>query len=190
VIYGRITLGGTMQKLGVTKDGIKIGKHANLYDETRLWDDSDRRLLNEFVEEVYDTFTAKAAKGRGLTQKRIKELGGGRIWSGRDAVDNGLVDELGGLDRAVEVARELASAPDAKVVYFPKDKTFMDLFEDLFSMKMSTRTARAIATPDPFALLEQVVPRRHLDTARFVFSAMSADRPPALAVMTQMIDIR
>lgn len=190
VIYGRITLGGTMEKLGVTKDGIQIGKHAGLYDETRLWTASERKLLNEFVEDVYDTFTSKAAEGRGLTQKRIKELGGGRLWSGSDAVDNGLVDELGGIDRAVEVARELASAPDAKVVYFPKDKSFMELFEEVFSMEMSTRTARSIATPDAFALLEQVVPKRHLDTARFVFNAMSADRPPALAVMTQIIDIR
>ena len=87
----------------------------------------------ENMQATYDTFVEKAAQGRNTTPERIDAIGQGRVWTGRQAKEIGLVDELGGLDRAVALAKQRAKiAQDAEVelVIYPPKKSFYDLLSD------------------------------------------------------------
>ena len=84
------------------------------------------------MEAIYDQFTSKAAEGRGMDAERIKSLAGGRIWTGRQAEQNGLVDQLGTLADAIRLTRGLAEVPaddETQLLILPKSKSF---FEQLF----------------------------------------------------------
>jgi protease-4 len=91
-----------------------------MFSTTRDFSASELERLDLFLDRIYDDFTAKAAQGRNLPQDRIHELARGRVWTGADAKDNGLVDELGGLELAFELARKKAGlAADAPVRSYP-----------------------------------------------------------------------
>ena len=87
------------------------GTDARAFDPDRKYTDEERDHVERGIEEVYDRFTSRVAEGRGLTQERVNELGRGRIWSGADALERGLVDELGDLRLGLQRARELAGLP-------------------------------------------------------------------------------
>lgn len=185
VIGGRFVLGGTYGKIGVNKQSIRKGPNAGILDETRPWTADEEAIVVALLEEIYDVFTAKAAEGRGMTQDEVKELAGGRVWSGTDALANGLVDQLGGLSDAIAAAREIAGAPDAAVVSYPREKEFFELVEEMLSGQLS------VAAPDPFmAVAERAVPARHVATVRTMTELLSGPEPRILAVHPMMFDIR
>ncbi len=131
VIGGKILLADTYDKIGVTKQSLAIGDHSNIYSETDKWTDEERKLLNETLDSIYDTFTAKAADGRGMSQDEIKELGGGRVWSGSDALENGLVDEIGGLTQAIAYAKELTGEEELEVIQFPEELSLLEMIDKI-----------------------------------------------------------
>jgi protease-4 len=196
VIGGRFILGDAYEKLGLKKEYIAIGENTGLMDESRPWTSRETKILVRSLDDVYDTFTSKAAAGRGMKQSRIKELGGGRVWSGTAALENGLIDELGGVEAAIRSAREIAKAPDAKVVTFPKEKTIMELFEEMLGgTSASTSTQTMIASHlapqmDPLAQLATVLPPEHITMIRFFMNNMKSDRSTSLMVMPWSIRIR
>jgi protease-4 len=85
-----------------------------MFRETEKFSDSERAKFEEFLKSTYDDFTSKVAKGRGKEQAYIDSIGQGRVWTGRQGKDNGLVDEYGGLDKAIEIAKQLANIPANK----------------------------------------------------------------------------
>jgi protease-4 len=192
VVGGKFTLGGTYEKIGVKKYALSIGDNVGIYSETTKWNERERVLLNALLDDIYDQFTAKAAEGRGKTQDQIKEIAGGRVWSGLAAKENGLVDQLGGLDDAIELARELGGAPGARVVEFPKELTFMEFIEKAFSGKVAVKSGvphmSALEQSALFQAAGLVIPPKHLRQALFIVDAMR-DKPTALLTMPYAVDI-
>jgi protease-4 len=131
VIWGKPDLAGLYRKLGVTADRLTFGDKADIFSTFRKWTPEERALIRKEMRWTYEQFLTKAAEGRDMTEKEVNEIGRGRVWTGNQAVKNGLVDELGGLSRAIDIAKDLAGIPAAeqvKLVVQPKKVSFFDMF--------------------------------------------------------------
>ena len=118
-------------KLGITHDRVKSGAHPDLYTVTRPLTAGEKAIIQNDVEEGYQNFTKKAAQGRDMQVDELLEIAGGRVWTGTQAKERGLVDILGGLEDAVEIAATKAGVEDDYIlVYYPEKK---DFFEKLMS---------------------------------------------------------
>ena len=111
VVGGKQVVDGLAGRLGIAHDGVAAGEHARMFSPLREFSADEWDRLNAWLDRVYDDFVAKVASGRGLPAERVHEIARGRVWTGADARDRGLVDELGGLDTATAKARELAGLP-------------------------------------------------------------------------------
>jgi protease-4 len=110
-------------KLGITTDGVKTGYFSDLYSMTNPLTDYEFNYIQKSVSKGYEVFTGKAAQGRGMAVEEIERLASGRIWTGAEALENGLVDVLGDLDDAVEIAAAKAGvSDDFKVSLYPVQK--------------------------------------------------------------------
>ena len=130
-IFGIIPNFGELlnDKLGITTDAIKTNKNSDFLSLTRPMTDYERMLMQTSIEEGYDTFISHVADGRNMTKEQIDEIGQGRVWSGENAKEIGLVDEFGGLDDAIEMAAEIAGVEDYRTVGLP---ALPDPFQELF----------------------------------------------------------
>jgi len=117
-------------KLGITFDQVKTAEHADLGTLTRPLTDGERLIIQNEVNRIYGTFTKRVAEGRKRTQAYVDSIGQGRVWSGREALKNGLVDRLGNIQDAVNSAAKMAKAKNYKLVEYPVVK---DGFNSLFS---------------------------------------------------------
>jgi protease-4 len=112
---------GLLERAGITSDSVSEGAHAEMFDTTRPFTDEEWALVNGWLDHIYADFTGKVAAGRRMTAERVHELARGRVWSGADALENGLVDELGGLERAAALARRRSGLPaSAPLRPFPR----------------------------------------------------------------------
>jgi protease IV len=94
-----------------------------MFTTTRPFSDDEWALVNAWLDHIYADFTGKVADGRGMSPERVHELARGRVWTGADALDNGLVDELGGLDRAAALARRRSGLPaSAPLRVYPRSR--------------------------------------------------------------------
>jgi protease-4 len=135
VFAGKFVLTGLFEKLGLSFGEVHSGEHALLWDTTREFTPSERARFDAWLDRIYTDFTSKVAAGRKLPKERVLEIAKGRIWSGEDAKGLGLVDELGGMDAAIRLAKRAAHIPDTERVHlevFPKPKTFWDTATDRF----------------------------------------------------------
>ena len=95
----------------------------------------ERKKIEESMHATYETFVEKAAAGRKTTPERIDSIAQGRVWTGAQAKEHGLVDELGGLDRALELAKQAAGIDEkseVELVIYPQRRSFYDLVQDPF----------------------------------------------------------
>ncbi|MBL4593802.1 MAG: signal peptide peptidase SppA [Flavobacteriales bacterium] len=115
-------------KMGITFDRVKTNEHADIMTVFKPLTAEERDIIQLGVEKIYSDFITKVAKGRGMTKEEVDEIGQGRVWVGADALEVGLVDEIGGLNRALEIAQELAKIKDYEVEAYPKRE---DPFEQL-----------------------------------------------------------
>ena len=120
-------------KLGITVDRVTTGKFSDLPTITRPLSDFEKRVLQGEVNNIYADFTTKAARGRRMPVERLRRLASGRVWSGIEAKNNGLVDVLGNYEDALKIAAARAhlKADDYRVQRLPRRKS---AFENLFSM--------------------------------------------------------
>jgi protease-4 len=146
-IYGgKIVLGGTYGKLGVTIESVSKGRFAELNSPVRPFNEDERAKIEQQLRAFYDLFLKRVAESRHLTPNRVDEVGQGRVWTGRQAKEIGLVDELGGLQRAIALAKQQAKiAPDAEVeiVAYPPRRTLYDFLTS--QMGSSTQVARLLS---------------------------------------------
>ncbi len=111
-------------KLGITYDRVKTGKYADyLTNVDRPLTVDERNFLQIEVNRIYDTFLQRVADGRGLTKEQVDSIGQGRVWSGQQALDNGLVDRLGSIDDAIAAAADKAGLEDYRLVTYPAIKS-------------------------------------------------------------------
>lgn len=119
-------------KLGITFDGAKTHGFADMYTVNRPLSETERLMIQQFVDEFYDGFVERVAEGRKLTRAQVDSIGQGRVWTGTDAKERGLVDELGGLEDAIKAAATLASLTDYEKVELPEQEDFLKkLLKDL-----------------------------------------------------------
>ena len=108
-------------KAGISTDSVVLGKHAGMYSAAHPFSSEEWALVDAWLDRIYADFTGKVAAGRGMTAERVHELARGRVWTGADAHESGLVDELGGIEEAAAIARQRAGLPvTAPLVPFPR----------------------------------------------------------------------
>jgi len=114
-------------KLGITFDGVQTGEYSNLYTVTRSLNEAEQQIIQNGVNQIYEDFTTKAANGRNMSHEALLEVASGRVWSGIEAKEKGLVDVLGNMDKAVEIAANAAGLEedDYMRVYYPEKLPFI-----------------------------------------------------------------
>jgi protease IV len=117
-------------KMGIQYETLKTHEFADLYDLSRPFNAAERQVLQRSMESGYESFLARVAEARGMTRDEVHAVAQGRVYTGTDAFEAGLVDIIGDLDRALEVAAEMAGIEEYLLDTYPKKK---DLFETLFS---------------------------------------------------------
>ncbi|NPV82792.1 MAG: signal peptide peptidase SppA [Candidatus Aminicenantes bacterium] len=130
VIAGKFSFAGLMEKLGLTADRLVIGKNADAFSPYRDFTPEERKILREEIGYIYEQFLERVATARNLPLEEVERLGRGRVWTGRQARDLKLVDDLGGLFQAMEAARELAGIPpetELRLVVWPVKRSLWDL---------------------------------------------------------------
>lgn len=108
VIAGKIASDKAFEKFGIHWDGVKVGRHADMWSRVKEFNPEALGIIDQWVEKVYDVFLRKVSEGRKLPLEKVREIAKGRIWSGEDAFRLGLVDALGDFAKAVEIAKEEA----------------------------------------------------------------------------------
>ena len=130
VVSGKVSLEGLYEKIGFSSETIKRGKHAGFYSMARGFTDEEREVVRRQIKEFYDDFVRKVADERDMSEEEVHAVAQGRVWTGRQAKDNGLVDELGGLRLALAIAKEKANLPrdaEVEIVTYPKRRPFSGL---------------------------------------------------------------
>lgn len=110
------------EKIGIHLDGVKTNEHADIGSMYRPLSPDERAIIQKGVVDVYKTFIGHVAEGRGMTTADVDSIGQGRVWSGINAMDIGLIDEYGGLERAIEIAKNEANLEDYRIEEYPKRK--------------------------------------------------------------------
>jgi protease IV len=131
-------------KLGITTDNVKTGKFSDVPTITRPMTAQEKDIVQNQINQIYETFTSKAAQGRNMTQDKLKELASGRVWSGVEAKQRGLVDTYGGLEKAIAIAAVKAGVEDDfRIKELPARKSFLEeIFGDLGS-EVKTKAIKA-----------------------------------------------
>lgn len=164
VVLTKFVIDGTLKKLGMNLEGVSQGKYADMYAPTRPFSPEERARMVENMQATYDTFVEKAAQGRNTTPEKIDAVGQGRVWTGRQAKQIGLVDELGGLDRAVALAKQRAKISqdtEVELLIYPPRKSFYDLVRDPFgSADRAGTLASLLGFGNPAALRALTAPLR------------------------------
>jgi protease-4 len=136
VVTGKVVIGGTLTKVGASIEAVSMGRYADINSPVRPYSETERAKMEEQMQAIYDAFVEKAAQGRNTTPEKIDSIAQGRVWTGAQAKEVGLVDELGGLTRAVAIAKERAKiAPDSEVelVVYPPHRSLYELVTEQLS---------------------------------------------------------
>jgi protease-4 len=144
IFGGKIVTGGIYEKLGAHIDSTSIGKNAEIDSPVRPFNAAELKKVQEELQAFYDQFVEKVARSRHTTPQKIDAIAQGRVWTGRQARQNGLVDALGGLDAAVAIAKQranLAADTEVELVVYPPRKSFYELVSDQFGGGSSDQLA-------------------------------------------------
>jgi protease-4 len=121
VITGKPVFADALERVGITTDSVSVGTGATMFAPTHPFTEDEWARLNTWLDTIYRDFTEKVAAGRRMPVDRVHDLARGRVWTGADAAGNGLVDELGGMQTAAEIARRRAGLPaDAPLRVYPR----------------------------------------------------------------------
>lgn len=134
VLGGKMVLSGLWKKLNVNWEEIKFGQNAGILSANHPFSPSELKVFNKSLDNVYKDFTAKTAEARKIEPQKLDKLARGRVWTGAEAVKNGLIDQLGGLDDAIAKAKEMGGIKPNKrfnIIYYPKAKTLSEKLSEL-----------------------------------------------------------
>ena len=163
VLGGKIVLDGTYGLVGYNVEPITVGgPYAAAYSAVEPWNQDLRQRYRSTMEDIYVDFTTRVAEGRGLTIEAVEEIAKGRVWTGVQALDIGLVDEQGGIIRAIELAKEAADIDaDRKVgiIQYPAAKTDIEQIQSLFGVTVESaghaaQLRKLLMTPEVQAMLK------------------------------------
>ena len=130
-IFGMIpNVKGLTDKIGLSYDVVKTNKYADFGNIMRPFNEDEKSLLQMMITEGYDTFVTRCAEGRHMTKEAIEKIAEGRVWTGETAKELGLVDELGGIDKALDIAVAKAGIEGYTVVSYPEKQDFLSSLLD------------------------------------------------------------
>jgi protease-4 len=159
-IFGVIpNISGLNEKLGLTYDGVKTNKMSDAITVNRKFTPEERDLMQNYVNRGYELFVKRCADGRKMKTEQIKAIAEGRVWTGEDAIKNGLVDKIGGLNDAIALAVTKAKLKTYNVSEYPEKETFESKFMKSFGDDVETRFLKA-QLGEQYKLFKQV---RNLD---------------------------
>jgi protease IV len=130
VFGGKFSLRGLYDKIGINKEILSRGERASMFTEYRPWTDEERARIRTLMVAFYNDFVGKVAEGRKKSFEDVDAVAQGRVWTGSDALRHGLVDRLGGMDVALDLAKEKARIgrdQEVNLVVLPERKGFLDL---------------------------------------------------------------
>ena len=125
------------EKLGVYIETVKTHKHSDIANGYRKLSDDELNVIQNSVEDIYETFITHVSEGRGIPVRKVDEIGQGRVWSGADALSIGLIDEIGGLEDAIASAADLSDLEDYRIITLPKKTDMFEEFIESFSAKQN-----------------------------------------------------
>jgi protease-4 len=123
VVILHVNVQKLLSQFGVHTETLTRGRYTELFDTSKSWSPEERREVQRITQNVYQTFVRKVAQGRGMSVEAVDGVAGGRVWTGARAKEAGLVDALGGLETAMQMAKEEAGMPadsHPQLVVFPK----------------------------------------------------------------------
>jgi len=149
VYTGKFVMRGLYDKLGIKKEIIKFGENANVFSDYNEFTDEQRERIKISIEAFYDGFVDRVSSGRNLTREQVDSLGGGRVFTGIQGLENGLVDVSGGIAEAIDIAKMKAGfsedeRPDIDV--YPKRRGFFSSLSENTETKISRSFVRALNT--------------------------------------------
>jgi len=131
VLIGKFNVSGLYTLLGMSTDYVATSDNATMFSAQQNFTPAQRAYIQKSLNDTYADFTKGVAQGRKMTVEAVDKIGKGRVWSGAQAKEIGLVDELGGLDRAIEIAKQLSNIPageSVRIVRYPEEKSFFQQF--------------------------------------------------------------
>jgi protease-4 len=155
VVTGKFVLEGALDKIGVGTESVSDGKFAEIYSPFRAFTTEERARVEEQMQATYELFLSRVAQGRQVTTAKIDAIAQGRVWTGHQARELGLVDELGGLDDAIRIAKTRARIDPAKsvdLVVYPPKRSFYEIVSNPFG---TTTAASFTLLPRPEARLAE-----------------------------------
>ena len=168
VIFGKFDLEGLYDWLGMSVDRVKISPNADLFSASTPLSAIQRQQITAWMQEIYDTFVTKAAEGRGTTFEDLEAKAHGRIYTGAQALELGLVDSLGGFETAVTELKEvlgLEPGDELELVHYPRPKGLWELlssgdlvhlpFESASLKKWLESELHNLTTPAPRLLMPE-----------------------------------
>lgn len=143
-IFGMIpNMEGTAEKVGISTDVVKTNEFGDFGNITRPFNEQEKQLMQNMIERGYDLFLTRCAEGRNMPKDSLALYAEGRVWTGNQAKEIGLVDELGGIERAIEIAAEMANLGKSYVVFeYPKMRTMIEELLDRSTEDLAARTVK------------------------------------------------
>jgi protease-4 len=144
------------KKLGINYDSVSTGKHS--LGINPFFDSSEEvaQTLQDYTDKVYDQFLSRVAKGRDMTKDAVHEVAQGRVWTGGSAVENGLIDDLGSLENAIESAADLAGLDEYRLTNYPRLKEpFEQLLDEIMNPDSKVKSALQAELGDFYTHFEQ-----------------------------------
>ncbi|HEV2336921.1 MAG TPA: signal peptide peptidase SppA [Stellaceae bacterium] len=183
VLAGKLVVSALLHKLGITDDSAQRGANASMFSIFEDFSPSGRERLNAFLDGTYRGFKAHVAAGRHLTAEQVEAVAKGRVWTGEEAKAKGLVDELGGYDVAIRLAKEAAKIPADRpftLAVYPREKgTIEAIYYRLFDAESDSDAASPAGTQSMAA-----------DAARLLSGIATLVRDPGVLRMPRLGEIR
>ncbi len=172
VFAGKFALSGLYKKIKMTKEEIKRGRNADLFSDLHTFTPEQRRLMTSFIMDFYHQFVSNVARSRGMRYQEVDRIAQGRVWTGRQGLEIGLVDRLGDFYQAVQMAKRLGGIPEeetVELVFYPRQKTLLERLLPLAAGGEFSRMARRLVTglPESFQSVLTAIP--HLKNGEPLF---------------------
>ena len=163
VVGGKLVLGGMFAKLGIAVEAVSDGRMAEMNSVFTPYSDEARVRVQALIDAFYEVFVTRVAEGRSMTPEAIHAVAQGRVWTGRQARESGLIDELGGLPHAVAIAKEragIAADQEVTLVPYPRPRSFFEVLAGGLAIRSQLLQAAWAGTPTARAGSALTVPLR------------------------------
>ena len=160
VVGGKLALGGTFDKFGVTVETVADGQMADMNSFVTPYSDQARTRVQEQIDAVYEAFLTRVADNRSMTRDAVGAVAEGRVWTGQQARDVGLIDELGGLTRAVAIAKDRAGIDadqEVTLVMYPRPRSLLEVLSSSFAVRSGLIGTRWLGVGAPAARVQAAV---------------------------------